>query len=790
MSGAPVLGLGGRLRKLRAMTPAEVAERLRYRLYLGRERRAHRRGTLAPADRLPRGLVDTLRGTDWRVRLLEARRRHRTRFLPGVQQQETMRGLFAERYADGRAATAVQAARATAGEFAFFGHTFTYPDGIPWQRDPVTNLPWPPVYHADVPIHRGNTVAGDVKHVWELSRHQFLIDLGKSVFLTGSAEHAEAIRSLVRSWRAGNPYATGVNWACALEPAFRSFSWMWAYFLSMDALDDDFHVEWLEGLLDHGRFLYRHLEYFASPYNHLIGEASALYMLGACFPEFSEAGQWRARGRHVLESRLAEQFYEDGGSVEQSTFYHHATIGYYLLAALTARATGDALPPAIDQAIERGLDFSVALSQPDGRTPEIGGADDGKPIRMEHLPFWDFRPYYAIGAVLFERPDLKRAAGRFHEDALWLLGPEGLARFDAMPDGDPRATSVALPHSGYYVMRTDWTDGADYLCMDCGEQAAGMRTDDVPNSMHGHADCLSVVAWLAGRRVLVDSGLFAYNCGGAWEAHFRETAAHNTVRVDGRDQARHIGKMAWSHSYRATCEGWWAGEREAWAIGTHDGYARGEAGVVHRRAVWLRPDGYIVICDELVAAGRHDYEVNFQFAPGRLDVAAPWQAYFDDGAAGGGGVDVLWTGNAAWIARASHGGEAPHEGWIAPSLGVKQAAPRLTLTCSGIEGRTVLLTVLAARAPHASGPRAGLAPLQAGGIAGAVRISTGDGADWCTTRGLQRPDGFDTDALIAICRETSESWHGSWQVGGTYVRCTAHADGAPSRAHTTEDPTR
>jgi hypothetical protein len=61
--------------------------------------------------------------------------------------------------------------------------------------------------------------------------------------------------------------------------------------------------------------------------------------------------------------------------------------------------------------------------QPDGRTPEIGGADDGKPIRMEHLPFWDFRPYLAIGAVLFERADFKRLAGRFHEDALWLLGP-------------------------------------------------------------------------------------------------------------------------------------------------------------------------------------------------------------------------------------------------------------------------------------------------------------------------------------------------------------------------------
>ena len=85
-------------------------------------------------------------------------------------------------------------------------------------------------------------------------------------------------------------------------------------------------------------------------------------------------------------------------------------------------------------AIERALEFSMHLMQPDGRTPEIGGADDGKPIRMQHLPFWDFRPYQAIGAVLFQRPDFKMVAGRFYEDALWVLGPAGLDAFEALDE--------------------------------------------------------------------------------------------------------------------------------------------------------------------------------------------------------------------------------------------------------------------------------------------------------------------------------------------------------------------
>jgi hypothetical protein len=304
-------------------------------------------------------------------------------------------------------------------------------------------------------------------------------------------------------------------------------------------------------------------------------------------------------------------------------------VGFYLLSATLARATGDELSRDVWASIERGIEFSMLLSQPDGKTPSLGGADDGKPIRMEHLPFWDFRPYQAMGAVLFNRADFKRLAGRFHEDALWLLGLPGLSAFEAIESHTPTDTSTWLASSGYYVMRSDWSEAGDYVCFDCGEQAAGMRPDAVPNSMHGHADCLSVIAWLHGRRVLVDSGFYAYNCGGAWEAHFRETAAHSTAKVDGRDQSTHIRSMAWTHSYRAMPEAWNPQDQHAWAVGSHDGYARGPNGVVHRRAVWLRPDSCLLIYDEFVGTGRHELTVNYQFAPGTLVNVGTGGALFD-----------------------------------------------------------------------------------------------------------------------------------------------------------------
>lgn len=740
--GLTAMGLARRLNKLRAMSVREVTTRLGYAATLVRERCRHVRGSLVRADNLRRALPPAHRAGDWEQRLLDSRRTSAGRFFPSVGQPDTMRSLFSSRYRSELADCALHAEQARQQRFAFFGLSFTYPAEIDWQRDPVTSKAWPSVFHADVPVHGGDVGFGDVKHVWELSRQQYLIDLAKDHFLRADGASLDAVRGLVRSWIRGNPYATGVNWACALEPAFRAWSWLWAYHLTAGHLDDEFHLEWLDAFQLHGRFLFTHLEHYSSPFNHLIGEASALFALGVCFPEFAAAAAWKRLARRVLEERLDEQFYVDGGTKEQSTFYHHATLGFYLLAGLLARIDGQDLSPRVWRAIERGLEFSMSLTMPDGRTPEIGGADDGKPIRLEHLPLWDFRPYLAIGAVVMVRQDFKAAAGRFHEDALWLLGPDGLDAFEALPGTAPISTTTTLPSTGYFVARSDWSDRADYLCFDVGEQAAGMRPDGVPNSMHGHADCLSVVAALQGRRVLADSGLFAYNCGGLWEAHFRETAAHSTAKVDGRDQAHHIGKMAWSHSYRATFEGAHSAPRLQWAMGSHDGYARGNDGVVHRRTVWLRPDHYIWVWDEFVGNGEHAVEVNYQFAVGSLDLVEHNRARFSDFA------EVAWTSGTEWTPEVMAGGQAPDQGWICPSLGVRVAAPRLRLTARISSGRTVLSAVLAAQ-PEALARTAIVAHDDwAGGRL--MRVDCGGEADWLTIGDATVP--LRSGGYPAVCR--------------------------------------
>ena len=63
---------------------------------------------------------------------------------------------------------------------------------------------------------------------------------------------------------------------------------------------------------------------------------------------------------------------------------------------------------------------------------------------------------------------------------------------------------------------------------------------------HSHSDVLSLTARAGGREILIDPGTFTYVADPVERNRFRGSGAHNTVRIDGRDQAVPGGPFRWN----------------------------------------------------------------------------------------------------------------------------------------------------------------------------------------------------------------------------------------------------
>lgn len=633
-------------------------------------------------QRLCHGMAKSTVGydlSDWWI--LHMRQRAEPPFLLNTAMLDEAAHLYPQLFGEQREKLLAAADRVCHREFSFLGIDFQAADPIPWQCDPQSGREWLKAFYADVEIPfcdgTGSQGApGDVKHVWELNRHEFLIDCAKAFYLTGENRFAACVLTTIRSWIQGNPYLQGVNWAGPLEVAVRAMSWLWAYQFCRrwDGISARDHLEIIKAFYRHGAYLYRHLEVYSSPNNHLVGEATALYLLGCFFPEFDESTEWCKRGWEVISQEADRQFYDDGGSTEQATSYHHYCLGFFLLAVLTRQCRGELVPVTILQRLQSALEFSMWLTTPDGTVPRIGDGDDARSIRFGPIRLWDFRNLLCLGAILFCRSDMKAVGGSFSEDALWLLGQSGYADYQRLPTLKPMEAARVFKTSGYAIFRSGWDANDHYLCFDCGPIGGGVRSDNIPVHTHGHADMLSFTLNAFGKPLVVDSGFYTFNGPPDWHSYCRDVSGHNTIRVDGASQAKMTVCNHWSCAAEPQKLAYYSQEDTEWVEGSYGGFCGLQSPVSHHRTIaWVRKT-YWLICDQLEGEGEHFVEIFFHFAPGHAKVLADANSIVvemeEDLKAQ---LKLINPGQLNFELQI--GGEKPDQGWIATSYGCRKPAP-------------------------------------------------------------------------------------------------------------------
>lgn len=428
------------------------------------------------------------------------------------------------------------------GHAEFFGvvrDDLTDPD---WWCDPKTGRRAPWGYAFDVP-YRNEDAVGDIKQIWEPSRHQYLLQLAAAYAITGDERYAERVAEHLRSWWTANPPLRGVHWISGIELGIRLLSWVWIRRLldgwpGAAGLFEGNPVA-LNQIWHHQRWLAAFPSRGSSANNHVIAEAAGQFAASCAFGWFPSSARWRTGALRSLERHLRSNTFPSGLNRELATEYHGLVLELGLAAVAEADAADVPVPATIRLVLLRMTDALAAVVDNRLRPPRQGDADDGHGLVVDGAGTDRWASLLATGDAVFGRlawwPTVTGTDVRTLLLAA-LIRPyanKGTAPAVARPASRPGHFADA----GMTILRGP----AEIWC----------RCDGGPHGFlsiaaHAHADALSVEVRHDGVDVLADPGTFCYHGQPEWRQYFRSTLGHNTLQLDGSDQSVSGGPFLWT----------------------------------------------------------------------------------------------------------------------------------------------------------------------------------------------------------------------------------------------------
>ncbi|MET8453108.1 alginate lyase family protein [Streptomyces sp. NPDC005209] len=581
-----------------------------------------------------------------------------------------------------------EADRLMAGHAEYFGvdrDDLADPD---WWYDPKTGRRAPWGYAFDVP-YRNEDAVGDIKQIWELSRHQYLTVLAAAYAITGDVRYAERVAEHLRSWWAGNAPLRGVHWTSGIELGIRLLSWVWIRRLldgwpGVAGLFEGNPVA-LNQIWHHQRWLAAFPSRGSSANNHVIAEAAGQFAAACAFGWFPSSARWRADALRSLERQLRSNTFDSGLNRELATEYHGLVLELGLAAVAEADAADVPVPASVRLVLLRMTDALAAVVDGRLRPPRQGDSDDGHGLVVDGAGTDRWASLLATGDAVFGRlawwPTVTGTDVRTALLAALIRPYSKIGNAPAVTR--PVSRPAHFADAGMTILR--------------GPEEIWCRCDGGPHGFlsiaaHAHADALSVEVRHDGVDVLADPGTFCYHGQPAWRQYFRSTLGHNTLQLDGGDQSVSGGPFLWTRHARsrvlvADTSGASDGVTARWCA-EHDGYE----GSVHRRRVELTAASQELTVVDEVRGPRRAVRLAFHLGPAiAADLAGnraqlTWTRDGEDRSAA---LDL--PGQLSW--RAHRGESDPPLGWYSAGFGRKEPATTLVGTgfADGTEGFTTVL---------------------------------------------------------------------------------------------------
>jgi len=471
--------------------------------------------------------------------------------------------------------------------------------------------------------------------------------------VTHDASYLEKLIAILRSYVAYDqvrPYDS-LTFDNAHASAYRTMALVQFYVkLKRDGvLPTDLEHGLLTSLQKLGNFLAAP-SHFEADYNHGFNEGAALLLLADNFPTMPGASGWRQLALTRLEEMLTNTIDADGVEVENSPFYHVYVLGLVYQIAQWAKQYEPSLASSYAATVQKMLTYAADVTQPNGYLPMLGAT------ATTYMPSQDPVVYGAMAAT---DPAF---------DFAFTRGDNGTPP----PDG-----TVLFPISGLFIMRSPL--GA---VSNLPNQTYVTFNSGTYRTSHSHLDAMGMTMYSNGSTLLPTSGLYTYTEEPYLE-YFHGTRSHNTVVVDGKDQAAGSAQ-AGSHG---------SANGSTWASGLSGLYA----GVTHHRTIVVLRQGLTLVVDDLSSSVAHKYSQTWHMAPGS-NVRNSGQDTYVTNASGQPTLTIRQADPAGMTVRSLYGATNPIQGWYSNGYGFKQPDWALEDTRAGTKA---LFTTLLAAGPYA-----------------------------------------------------------------------------------------
>jgi len=257
--------------------------------------------------------------------------------------------------------------------------------------------------------------------------------------------------------------------------------------------------------------------------------------------------------------------------------------------------------------MKRIFHYIYHLLDDKGNFPQYGDEDDGKCLIFDgQNNFNNFRSLLSSGALIFNDSILKSGSHGIDRKNQVLFGDDSVSIFKSIPEIQPERKSKFFNEEGHFYFRKLHKGREINLHVD----AAPLGYLSI--AAHAHADALSFILSLGGKPIFVDPGTYTYHTEPEWRNYFIGTLAHNTIRINQRNQATIAGPTLWLDHYKIKVLESESTEEIDRVTAEHNGYKT--LGINHKREfLFYKKELKIRITDTIEASDNNNYFIEMPF---------------------------------------------------------------------------------------------------------------------------------------------------------------------------------